>query len=75
MVCKVGEAYEMQVVIFARMVKFLELARVKGEGYTEWANIINQQSERHIWRESKPRTFDCRNFVKACTNQIDCTTK
>ena len=45
MVCKVGEAYERQVPIFARKVKFLDLARVKGEGYKEWANIINQQSE------------------------------
>jgi len=31
--------------IFATKVKFLELARVKGEGYKEWANEINQQSE------------------------------
>jgi hypothetical protein len=31
--------------IFARKVKFLDMARVKGEGYKEWANIINQQSE------------------------------
>jgi hypothetical protein len=38
MVCKVGEAYEQQVPIFARKVKFLELTRVKGEGYKEWAN-------------------------------------
>ena len=45
MVCKVGEVYERQVPIFARKVKFLDLARVKGEGYKEWANIINQQSE------------------------------
>ena len=45
MVCKVGEVYERQVLIFARKVKFLDLARVKGEGYKEWSNIINQQSE------------------------------
>ena len=45
MVRKVGEAYERQVPIFARKVKFLELARVKGEGYKEQENKINQQSE------------------------------
>ena len=45
MVHKVGEGYERQVPIFARKVKFLKLARVKGEGFKEWANKINQQSE------------------------------
>ena len=45
MVRKVGEDYERQVPIFAKKVNFLELARVKGERYKEWANKINQQSE------------------------------
>ena len=45
MVRKVGEAYERQVPIFAKKVKLLELARVKGEGYKEWTNKRNQQSE------------------------------
>ena len=38
MVRKVGEAYERQVQIFARKVKFLELMITKGEGYIQWAN-------------------------------------
>ena len=38
MVRKVGEAYERQVPIFARKVKFLELMITKGEGYIKWAN-------------------------------------
>ena len=38
MVCKVGEAYKLQVPIFAGKIKFWELTRVKGEGYKEWAN-------------------------------------
>jgi len=41
----VSRKIERQVPIFARKVKFLELAVVKGEGYKEWANEINQQSE------------------------------
>ena len=45
MVRKVGEAYERQVPIFARKVKFLELTRLKGEGYKEWMNKIDHQSE------------------------------
>ena len=35
MVRKVGEAYERQVPIFARKVKFLELMITKGEGYIQ----------------------------------------
>ena len=42
---KVGEAYERQVPLFARKVKFLELMITKGEGYIQWANQINQQVE------------------------------
>ena len=45
MVRKVGEAYERQVPLFARKVKFLELMITKGEGYIQWANRINQQAE------------------------------
>ena len=45
MIRKVGEAYERQVPIFARKVKFLELMINKGEGYIQWANRINQQAE------------------------------
>ena len=45
MVRKVGEAYKRQVPIFARKVKFPELMQVKGEGYIQWANRNNQQSE------------------------------
>ena len=45
MVRKVGEAYERQVPLFARKVKFLELMITKGESYIQWANRINQQAE------------------------------
>ena len=45
MVRKVGEPYERQVPIFTKKVKFLELTRMKGEGYKEWMNKIDHQSE------------------------------
>ena len=35
---KVGEAYERQVPLFARKVKFLELMITKGKGYIQGAN-------------------------------------
>ena len=41
MVKKVKEAYNRQVPIFARKVKFLELMITKGENYVHWSNRIN----------------------------------
>ena len=45
MVKRVKEAFERLQLVFARKVKLLELMIMKGEGYIEWANRINQQSE------------------------------
>ena len=45
MVRRVEEAFERLQPVFARKVKFLDLMIIKGEGYIEWANRINQQSE------------------------------
>ena len=45
MVKRVKEAFERLQPVFARKVKLLELMIMKGEGYIEWANRINQQSE------------------------------
>ena len=45
MVKRVKEAFDQLQPVFSRKVKFLELMIVKGEGYVELANRMNQVSE------------------------------
>ena len=42
---RVEEAFYRLQPVFSRIVKLLELMIVKGEGYVEWANRINQVSK------------------------------